>query len=307
MVSMICAQPSNSVRFVNAIEGTTLTIFTNKLDSITLPYMSATAYFPIADGTIQITNVLDQNATSLNNGSPLLTSFGPFYTLVAIINEAETDPTKRFALVLFNETAPTSMDTSNDSTKVWVRLMDFSQSVQYITLAYQAGAIAQYVGFLQTTTYTPIAASTTQLRFYNSATQTYNTPSLLINTTFISLNAYTIMFFTSSNGTQSANVIKDRAVGTNGSTSTSGSATTTGSQSTSGSSTSGSSTSGSQSTQSMTTGVSTPSTSGTKMTTSAPSMTTNSPLQTGSNNQENGSDKLAAFGLISLIAIALNF
>jgi len=295
MVSMILAQPSssNSVRFVNAIEGSTITIYSNKLNDINLAYQATTAYFPIADGTIQITNILDQDGNSLTNGVPLLTSFGPYHTLVAVINEAETDPTKKFLLVLFNETKPTAMDSANtDSSKAWLRMMDFSQSVKYITLASQAGAIAQYIGFLQTTPYTALAASTSQLRFYNSETQTYNTPSLLVDTSFSGANAYTIMFFTSSTGVQSAVVVNDRAVGSgvvDQSTTTSGSMTTA---PVAGSTTTGSPSLTTQSSPMMTTG-------------SVPMMTTRSPI--GVNNNENGSEKLAAFGLVSLIAIAALF
>jgi len=283
MVSMILAQPSssNSLRFVNAMEGTTITIYSNKLSDITLAYQGATAYYPIDDGTIQITNILDQNGNSLTNGVPLLTSFGPYNTLVAVINDAETDPTKKFLMVLFNETKPASMDSANtDTSKAWLRLMDFSQSIKYITLASQAGAIAQYIGFLQATPFTSLAASTNQLRFYNSETETYNTPSLLVDTTFSGANAYTVMFYTSSSGVQSAVVVNDRAVGSgNQQQSTVAASTTTGSASTTG-----------------------------QTTESSPMMTTNSPIQqTGVNNQENGSEKLAAFGLVTLIAIACLF
>jgi len=291
MVSLVIAQPStsNSVRFVNAIEGSTLTIYTNKLNDITLAYQQSTIYYPVADGTIQITNILDQNGNSWNGGNPLLTSFGPYNTLVAVMYEAETDPTKKFLLVLFNETKPANMDSGSDNTKAWVRLMDFSQSIKYITLASPAGAIAQYIGFLQTTTYSALSASTNQVRFYNSETQTYNTPSLLVDTSFSGQNAYTIMFFTSSTGVQSTVITNDRTVGSGVSQSTStASATTTGATDAT-----------TQAVPQTTTTTGSPS-----MTTQATMMTTKSPI--GVNNPEgNGSGKLAAFGLVSLIALAL--
>jgi len=303
-IALVSAQ--DSIRFVNNVENTTIRIYSNKLDTITLPFMGVSQFFNVSDGVLSITNVLDQNSSSLTGGTPLLTEFGAHYTLVATINKAETDPTKRFVLALFNESAPAGFDQSTDSTKAWIRFLVLTQDIQYLTLASPAGAIVSYAGFLTYTPYTSIAASTTNMRVYKSDTQTYNTPLIVFNTTFVGLEAYTIMFFTENNGTLSfVSVIDDRHVGAESSTTTAA-GTTTGAQGTStgaqgtttaqGTGAQGTST-GSQATGAMTSGVVSP------VTTKAPVEVT---TQGVINNNENSASKLA-FGVASLIALIALF
>jgi len=199
------ADDLDSLRFVNAIEGKTLSIYTNEYDNpITLGFMESTSYLTIQGGVIQITNVLDQNGNALTNGNPIMITFGPHYTSVCINNNG-------FLMVLYNETAPASMDAAQDSSKAWIRMMDLGSAVEYNTLAYQAGAVFQYVGYLQTTAYVSIPVTTTAMRMYDPQTQTYNTPSLAFQTSFQSNTAYTVMFFTPTSG-QTVVITTDRMV-----------------------------------------------------------------------------------------------
>jgi len=283
-----------SIRFINAIEGVTLRIFSDKLADISLGFTDSTQYYGVTSGSITINNILNQNGISLNNGNPLQTQFGDYNTLVAVLNKAESDPNKQFTFVLFNETTPSNMDTADsDATKSWVRLMDFAQTGRFVTLAYTAGAIASNIGFLVNTPFSAVPATTTQMKLYDSVSGSYNNPDLTLTTDFTAKNAYTIMLFATDAGVKSAKIVTDRQVGGAGvqtSTTTSGSSTTgADTTTTAGTSTTGASTS--------TSGAS----SSTSSTSSTPATTR------GVINQEDtgAAGKLAAFGLVTLVALAL--
>jgi len=115
-------------------------------------------------------------------------------------------------------------DTS-DSSKAFVRLMDLSSSITYVTLASQSGTVASYVGYLQTTAYYPVAATTTSMRMWDTQSGSYNSPSVTFDTAFTGLTAYTVVFFTTKAGVQSAKVVMDRSVTQSSTSGTTGSAT----------------------------------------------------------------------------------
>jgi len=186
-----CQSPN--VRFVNAIEGSTIDIYTNELNTVHLTYEQVTDYVSVPAGSIHVTNVLDQNSNSLNNAVPILIQFDYYATVVAVIADGN------FVLVLLNETVSTGMSDA-DPSKAYVRMIDLGNATRYTTIASASGSLSTYVGFLEATPFVAIDKSTSDLVVFDSQAGTYNDPILTIPTSFNGGSAYTVFFFTPTSG-----------------------------------------------------------------------------------------------------------
>jgi len=177
------------VRFVNQIEGRNLTVYTDALPVMQLSFMNSTAYVSVPSGSLSITNVVDQNGTSLTNGVTILLTFDTYATAALVWTGGQ------FTLVRLLENSSAPLMT--DSSKAYVRVIDLGEDVQYISVATVAGTIASYEGFLVATNYQPVDPSiTSEFRIFNSVTGTYNTPILTLPAALIAGEAYTVFFFT---------------------------------------------------------------------------------------------------------------
>jgi len=205
------------VRFVNQIEGRNLTVYSDALPVMQLPFMNSTAYVSVPSGSLSITNVVDQNGTSLTNGVSLLLTFDTYATAALVWTQGQ------FTLVRLLEN--TSAPVMTDATKAYVRVINLGEGVQYISVATVAGTISSYQGFLVATNYQQVDPSiTSEFRIFNSVSGTYNTPIITIPATLTAGKAYTVFFFTPSNGIDSAYYVYDHdAIISSGSPMTTGS------------------------------------------------------------------------------------
>jgi len=222
LVSFVFCDPY--IRFVNQMEGTTLTIYSDKLEIIKLDFTSATQYYYVPSGSVSVTNVLNTAGASLTNGNPILLSFDGFATVALVTTGGQ------FTMVMLNESFSSSMD---DSTKAYVRMIDLGEAVQYVSLAYVAGSINAYTGFLVATPFKPVdPASATEFRIFETTKGTYNAPLVTLSTSLTAGKAYTVFFFTPS-GSTSATLALDHDISgsianpTPASTSTSSAGTST--------------------------------------------------------------------------------
>jgi len=179
------------VRFVNGLEGASIDIHSTELDTIHLEYMQASTYTGIAAGQIHVTNVVDSNTgNSYTNGEPLLITFN-FDATVAVVSNGATA-----VLALFNETNAVSSDTS----KSWIRVIDLATSSEFVNFATVEGSFAAYVGPMVVTKCQAVSASDNELRVYDSATGSYNSPMVSLPIAMTAGNAYTAFYFTPSSG-----------------------------------------------------------------------------------------------------------
>jgi hypothetical protein len=279
-ISFVFADPY--VRFVNQIEGSNLTVYSNSLDVIKLEFMNSTSYIAVPSGSISVTNVVNQNGTSLTNGMSILLNFDTYATIALVWTGGQ------FTLVrlLENTSAPLMTDTS----KAYVRVIDLGEGVQYISVATVAGAMSSYQGFLVATNYESVDPSiTSEFRIFNSQTGTYNTPMITIPANLTAGNAYTVFFFTSSTGANYATLVYDRDISGPSSTG----ATNTNVPMTTGMDSPVSMTTGMDSPVSMTTGMDSP-----------VSMTTGQIIGSN-NNEQNSASQLCSFGIVITMMIAL--
>jgi hypothetical protein len=189
LVSFVLCEPY--VRFVNQIEGSTLTVYSDKLTTINLAYEAATPYYDVATGSVSITNVLDASGNSLTDGNPILLSFDSFATVALVYTGG------KFTLVMLNESLSVPM---NDNTQAYVRMIDLAEAVQYVSLASVAGSITSYTGFLVATPFKPVDPTSNQLRIFESTSGTYNAPLVTIPVSLTAGSAYTVFFFTPQSG-----------------------------------------------------------------------------------------------------------
>jgi len=203
LIALACSSGTPAVRFVNALEGSTIDIYSSELDTVHLNYMQVDGYQSVSGGSISVTNVVDSSTgNSYTNGQSLLISFDFNATVAVVFFNGGV------VLALFNETFPeSSLDTANS----YVRLIDLSNSTSFITLASTSGSIASYVGSYVCTTYQSVDPSTTSFRIFDSQTQTYNTPSVTMTATIAAGDAYTVFYFTPSSG-PAAVVALDRSL-----------------------------------------------------------------------------------------------
>jgi len=191
IVAISYAQNVPGVRFVNAMENTTLDIYTNTFKTITLNFTDVSGYQAVPAGSIQVTNIVNhETGESYTGANPQLIGF-LFNATVCIYQINGT-----VVLVRFNETAPSTIEDSES----WVRLIDLATASDEITLAYTDGAVAAYVGPMVNTMYYNIDPTTTSMRIYLSATGSYNSPMITLNTDFNASCAYTVFYFTPSTG-----------------------------------------------------------------------------------------------------------
>jgi len=191
-----------TIRFVNAIENTTLDIYTNEFKTFTLNYTEVSSYIEtLSNGTLQVTNVVNHDTQeSLIGSIPQLVSF-PYNATIAIYQKNGTT-----YLILFNETSPSIIEDS----KCWVKLVDLGYTANLITLASVSGDIVSYVGPLVNSPYVNVDPTTTSLRIYNSSTGSYNTPDITLSTQLNATNAYTVFYFEPSTGPM-AEIVFDRS------------------------------------------------------------------------------------------------
>jgi len=184
------AVASPSVRFVNGLEGANIDIHTTELDTISLNYMSSSAYVA-STGQIHVTNVVDSTTgNSYTNGESLLITFDFAATIAVVYDNGQA------ILALFNETLPTTVDT----TKAWIRVIDLATSSEFVNFATVSGTFAAYVGPFVATQFQSVAASTNDLRVFDSATGSYNSPMVDIPVSMTAGNAYTVFYFTPASG-----------------------------------------------------------------------------------------------------------
>jgi hypothetical protein len=192
LILSLAAATSPSVRFVNQVEGSTLTVYSNAISTFSLDYMASTNYYPIEGGQLMVTNILDQNGNSLNDGNSLLLSFGSFAT-IALVKIGNT-----FTPVQLNETVDPNMP-MNDVSKAYVRMIDLGQGVQYVSFAAVSGSLSAYTGFLVATPFKEVSPSINEFRIFDSQSGTYNTPILKTSVTLQAGKVYTYFFFTPTN------------------------------------------------------------------------------------------------------------
>jgi len=201
-LALVACDGIPSVRFVNALEGKTIDIYSGQLDTIHLAYEQVSGYQTLYGGEISVTNVVDSTSgNSYTNGEPLLISFD-FNATVAIVASGSG-----VILALFNETFSGPIDTS----KAYVRLIDLApvSSKGFITLSETSGNVAAYVGPMVCTLYQPMDGSISSFRIYNSESGTYNNPDIVLPATLDAGTAYTVFYFTPSSG-QAAEIVADR-------------------------------------------------------------------------------------------------
>jgi hypothetical protein len=192
------------VRFVNQIEGSTLSIYSDKLPTLKLSFTDATQYYSIPTGSLSITNVLEKSGDSLINGNSILLSFSAYGT-VALVNST----TGVFTLVMLNESSATPM---TDTTKAYIRMIDLGQAVEYVSFAYVAGSISSYTGYLVATSFEAVDPSVaTEFRIFESTQGSYNAPLITAPLTLSAGNAYTLFFYTSS-GSYTAKLAYDHSI-----------------------------------------------------------------------------------------------
>jgi hypothetical protein len=151
------AQNVPNIRFVNALEGKTLSIQTDHLPQINdLAFTESTNYTAVVGGSLSVM-VVDNSTGALFNSSQLVLFSN--YCTVAIVSLNGT-----FALVPFNETVASSMinnfvapNSTAAPTRYWVRVINTASA--QITLFPQSQtntALFSYVGFLQATPYVEV-------------------------------------------------------------------------------------------------------------------------------------------------------
>jgi hypothetical protein len=207
----VLASATPYVRFVNTIEGVTVTIKSNRLADISLNYQSVTNYNAIPEGSISVSSISDSNGNQLTSVS-ILINFNFFATVAVVKYEGRT------VLVLFNETMPAAND--NNGNRAWIRMMNFNSAINYISIDSNSAALFSYVGYLEVTPFVAInAASTSSLIGSQSGNGAVSFP-VDIGSGFIANNAYTIMVFSPASG-NIGKVVYDHAVASSSSSSAS--------------------------------------------------------------------------------------
>jgi len=193
-VSSVSSAPF--IRFINALEGQTITISTDRFAPITLNYQEATSYSAVSEGSVSVSSVTTSTDPTNLNPTTISITFD-FYATVACV-QADVG----FRMVLFNETAPAIMNNDNTADRAWIRFIDLGAGVQFLNLNTNTGTLFSYVGFLESTAFAPVnTASTSTLTVVESGTSNSYPVSLTSAGGSISQsNAYTVFFFTPASG-----------------------------------------------------------------------------------------------------------
>jgi len=185
-------QSSPYIRFINTIEGSDMTIYTNGYGTFHVSYLQITDYIAVAGGSLSVTNVINGTGFSLTNANPLLLQFGDFATFALIMEGTQ------FYMIYLNDTLPAGYSAS--SSEAFVRLVDLSSAYTYLTLASAGGSADQYVGYLEAAGYSSISTSVTSMVIFDSQNGNYNKPILTIPTSFTAGELYAVYFVTDSTG-----------------------------------------------------------------------------------------------------------
>jgi hypothetical protein len=194
---------SPHIKFINALEGQTITVVTDLAGTFELEYTQANNYSYVAGGSLQV-SVTGNTTGNLFNTTVLVTF--DYYCTIAVVSKNGT-----FLLVPYNESVPSSfinnfVNASNSSdnapNRAWVRFLNLGSSSQvslYPTSSSNT-PLFQHVGFLQISPYVEVDPSTAQfLTLQESTSTTITVPTTLQNST-----AYTIAAFSPSTGFLSA-------------------------------------------------------------------------------------------------------
>jgi hypothetical protein len=276
------------VRFINNLQGQTITIKSVELGDIPLAYQAISSYTNVT-GNITIAQV--NNGQVNFNSAPILLHPEGYTTFVASYNIEGN-----FVFLKFTEQAPAEGFVENGQS--YVRLVSLGGAVGMISVAVGNNIIFEYVPQLTATQYKAIPAGSNNLNIFQSGGMIANTYPLNYGTGFAANNVYTIYLFTPSSG-PNVFLSQDRAV----SESTTSGTSSTGTPSSSSTGTTPSSSTGTPS--SVTSGRVTPS--GATTGSNVPTATTQGQVISGTIDPEDSSAAtvsvslaVAAFAILAL-------
>lgn len=188
---------SANIRFINNIEGQSIIINTVEMGELTLDFQEVTPYSPISSSTVSVTSIMNVDGTgySYTNTSVMVTLV-EYTTVIASFLEDQ------FFLIMFNETAPSTM--SNDITpanNAWVRFIDLTEVIPFVDVESSSGSLWTNVGYLEATEFIEIDITATT-SFQAIQTGTSNTYPISLNFNLESGSVCTIFLFSSSTGPQ---------------------------------------------------------------------------------------------------------
>jgi len=176
-----------SVRFVNTIPNTNLTIYTDVLNTFYLAYGVATQYMEVNQGSVVLTNVLNGTA-SLSNGNPLMVTFGAYVVEALIISSSGI-----FTPVQFSESLNPG-NSFNETSKAYIRMIVLGNDTFVLSMASDSGSIFSYVSYLTATPFLPVSPSISSIRIFDSA-KSYNNPILILPVSLMAGKVYTVYYF----------------------------------------------------------------------------------------------------------------
>eukprot|EP01114_Cavostelium_apophysatum_P004813 TRINITY_DN151_c0_g1_i1.p1 TRINITY_DN151_c0_g1~~TRINITY_DN151_c0_g1_i1.p1 ORF type:complete len:336 (+),score=83.88 TRINITY_DN151_c0_g1_i1:115-1122(+) len=192
----------NVIRFINAIEGQTLTFTTNNAGVFTLSYKEVSEYVEVSAQSVTVISVTNAEGISLTATSLLIQLNG--YTTVA----AQYNAQGAFDLFEFAETFPSTP--AANSGNAWFRVISLGGRVGGISIASEGQAIFTTVTNLQGTNFAAIPPTTSSIWIYQSGGMIANTYPLDLEGGFVANGVYTIFWFTPQNGAAGGDLVFDR-------------------------------------------------------------------------------------------------
>eukprot|EP01114_Cavostelium_apophysatum_P017656 TRINITY_DN52_c0_g1_i4.p1 TRINITY_DN52_c0_g1~~TRINITY_DN52_c0_g1_i4.p1 ORF type:complete len:450 (+),score=68.24 TRINITY_DN52_c0_g1_i4:103-1452(+) len=196
---------SNYVRFINAIQGQTLTFMTNNgpVNSALSPlaYKGITDYIPVWNNSITVVSVTNGQISFTNVA--ILIELKGWTTVAAQYNLQGT-----FDLIRYDENFPSTA--TPNSGKAWLRVISLGGAVGGISIAAEGTPILTGVTNLQGTSFVGISATTSSIWIYQSGGMAANTYPLSLNGGFTANGVYTIFWFTPSASAPEPRLVYDR-------------------------------------------------------------------------------------------------
>eukprot|EP01114_Cavostelium_apophysatum_P001944 TRINITY_DN116_c0_g1_i2.p1 TRINITY_DN116_c0_g1~~TRINITY_DN116_c0_g1_i2.p1 ORF type:complete len:511 (+),score=171.59 TRINITY_DN116_c0_g1_i2:135-1667(+) len=195
----------NFVRFMNALEGQTITITTDNAGTFTLSYKQVSEYVQVNSATTIVLTVTNQLAVALIPVSVTVQLDG--YTTFAAQWNTQGD----FSFLRFEETLPADVDLS--ANLAYIRVISLGGGVGAINIALGGVPIFTNIGNLQFSNYVSVPAETaaSSLWIYQSGGMIANTYPITDAEVFGANGAYTIFWFTpTQSGSAGAEVVMDR-------------------------------------------------------------------------------------------------
>jgi len=197
LFSLFCAVQfieAANIRFLNNIEGQTITIQTDALGSLTLPYQSISPYTAVSNPSISVISVMNVGGSGYS-----YTNTSIAITLVDYTTVAATFKNGEFYLVMFNETTSSAMTDGTNS--AWVRFIDLTEFIPFLSVNSNSQTLWSYVGYLEATPFVAVDPSITT-SFIATQSGTSNTYPISMDSSLSAGSVYTICVFATSTGPQ---------------------------------------------------------------------------------------------------------